>query len=196
MRRGQLEYLGRLDHQVKIRGFRIEPGEVEAQLLAQSEIREAVVVAKESPSGIHLVGYVCAVTEQAVDIPSLRARLSQNLPCHMVPSVIVELDKLSLNANGKVDRKALLELDFVSQQEYEPPQGEVEEALAQIWSEILDVERVGRNDNFFELGGHSLLAIRLVGMVRARVSIDIEISDLYAFPTLRKLSVNTIASSR
>ena len=131
---GQLEYLGRIDDQVKLRGFRIELGEVEAQLLAQPEIREAVAVAKENPNGAYLVGYVCvcAVESGAIDFVLIRERLGQTLPDYMVPSVLVELDKLPLNANGKVDRKALPEPDFVSQQEYEPPQGEVEATLAQI----------------------------------------------------------------
>ena len=185
---GQLEYLGRIDHQVKIRGFRIELGEVEAQLLAQPEIREAVVVAKESSNTAHLVGYVGVVEDQVAESALIRERLGQTLPNYMVPSVIVELDKLPLNANGKVDRKALPEPDFASQKVYEPPQGEVEEALAKIWSEILGVERIGRNDNFFELGGHSLLVIRLVGMMRSRMNIDIGIRNIYAFPTLRELS--------
>ena len=186
---GQLEYLSRIDHQVKIRGFRIELGEVEAQLLAQPEIREAVVVAKESSNTAHLVGYVSVVENQVVDSALIRERLGQTLPNYMVPSVIVELDKLPLNANGKVDRNALPEPDLASKKVYEPPKGETEEALAKIWSEILDVDRIGRNDDFFELGGHSLLAIRLVGMMRSRMNIDIGVRNLYAFPTLRELSV-------
>ena len=184
----QLEYLGRIDHQVKIRGFRIELGEVEAQLMAQPEIREAVVVAKESSNTAHLIGYVSVMEDQVVDSFLIRERLGQTLPNYMVPSVIVELDKLPLNVNGKVDRNALPEPDLASQKAYEPPQGEVEEALAQMWSEILDVERIGRNDNFFELGGHSLLAIRSFGMMRSRINIDIGIRNIYAFPTLRELS--------
>ena len=185
---GHLEYLGRIDHQVKIRGFRIELGEVEAQLLAQPEIREAVVVAKESSNTAHLVGYVSVAEDQIVESVLIRERLGQTLPNYMVPGVIVELDKLPINANGKVDRNALPEPDLASQKVYEPPQGEVEETLAKIWSEILDVDRIGRNDNFFELGGHSLLAIRLVGMMRSRINIDIGIRNIYAFPTLRELS--------
>ena len=189
---GHLEYLGRIDHQVKIRGFRIELGEVEAQLLAQPEIKEAVVVAKESSNTAHLVGYVSVLEDQVVESALIRERLGQALPNYMVPSVIVELDKLPLNANGKVDRNALPEPDLASQKVYEPLQGETEEALAKIWSEILDVERIGRNDNFFELGGHSLLAIRLVGMMRSRMNIDIGVRNLYAFPTLRELSARAV----
>ncbi|WP_395316565.1 amino acid adenylation domain-containing protein [Variovorax sp. UC74_104] len=165
---GQLEYLGRLDHQVKVRGFRIELGEIEAQLLAQPEVREAVVVAREAASGARLVGYVSAHAGQAIDTAVLRERLAAALPDYMVPSVLAVLDGLPLNANGKVDRKALPAAEFASERVYEAPQGEIEEALAAIWSEVLGVDRVGRNDNFFELGGHSLLALRLLERARSR----------------------------
>ena len=185
---GQLEYLGRIDHQVKIRGFRIELGEVEAQLLVQPEIGEAVAVAKESPNGIHLVCYACAVEDKVIDSTLICKRLSQALPDYMMPSIIVELEKLPLNANGKVDRKALPEPDFVSQQVYEPPQGEVEETLAQIWSEVLGVECVGRHDNFFELGGHSLLAVQLVARVQALLQVNLSIRHVFTHSTLMGMS--------
>ncbi|SFQ71894.1 amino acid adenylation domain-containing protein, partial [Variovorax sp. OK605] len=161
---GQMEYLGRIDHQVKVRGFRIELGEIEAQLLAQPEVREAVVVANEGPSGTRLVGYVSG---QDVDTAVLRERLGQSLPDYMVPSVLVVLDALPLNTNGKVDRKALPAPEFSAGNAYEAPQGETEEKLAGIWAEVLGVQRVGRNDDFFELGGHSLLALGLLERMRA-----------------------------
>ncbi|MCR6651355.1 MAG: AMP-binding protein [Cellvibrionaceae bacterium] len=162
---GQLDYFGRIDHQVKIRGFRIELGEIEAQLLAQPEVRDAVVVAQEGPGGARLVGYVAlrdgqAVDKQIIDRSGLRARLSERLPDYMVPGAIVVMDRIPLNANGKVDRKALPAPEMTGS-EYAAPQGEVEETLAQIWAEVLGVERVGRQDNFFELGGDSLLAIKM-----------------------------------
>ncbi len=162
---GQLEYLGRIDHQVKVRGFRIELGEIEAQLQAQPEVREAVVVANEGPSGARLVGYVSG---QDIDTAVLRDRLSEVLPDYMVPSVLMVLEALPLNANGKVDRKALPAPEFTGAQDYEAPQGEVEETLSAIWAEVLGVERVGRHDNFFELGGHSLLALQLLERMRAK----------------------------
>ncbi|MDP9897429.1 amino acid adenylation domain-containing protein [Variovorax boronicumulans] len=165
---GQLEYRGRIDHQVKVRGFRIELGEIEAQLLAQPEVREAVVVANEGPAGTRLVGYVSAHAGQAIDIAELKSKLGAALPDYMVPSVIVVLEGLPLNVNGKVDRKALPAAEFTSERAYEAPEGEVEEKLAAIWAEVLGVARVGRNDNFFELGGHSLLALRLLERMRAQ----------------------------
>ncbi|RST46622.1 amino acid adenylation domain-containing protein, partial [Variovorax sp. MHTC-1] len=146
---GQLEYLGRIDHQVKIRGFRIELGEIEEQLLKQPQVREAVVVAQEGPAGARLIAYVCGAN---ADAGELRAQLAQSLPEYMLPSAIVRLEKLPLNGNGKVDRKALPAPELDDERGWEPPQGEAEEALAAIWAELLGVPRVGRHDNFFELG--------------------------------------------
>ncbi|MCL7931125.1 non-ribosomal peptide synthetase [Halomonas llamarensis] len=168
---GQLEYLGRIDHQIKVRGFRIELGEIEAQLLALSEIREAVVAAQESPSGSRLVAYVTPQADVELDTTSLRETLRQNLPDYMVPGVVVTLEALPLTPNGKVDRKALPEPELASGSPYEPPQGEVEEALAAIWSEILGVESVGRHDSFFELGGHSLAVLQVQAGIEERFDV-------------------------
>nr|WP_240457758.1 non-ribosomal peptide synthetase [Halomonas socia] len=175
---GQLEYLGRLDHQVKIRGLRIELGEIEAELLSQPAIREAVVTAQEGPNGARLVAYVVPQAGSELDSCSLREALGQRLPDYMVPGVVVTLDALPLNANGKVDRKALPEPELASGSQYAPPQGEVEEALADIWSEILGVERVGRHDNFFDQGGHSLLAVKMVARIQADIQVDIQLSEV------------------
>ena len=186
---GQLEYLGRIDHQVKIRGFRIELGEVEAQLLAQPEIKAAVAVAKESPHGAYLLAYVCVVEGQTIDSTLIRERLGQTLPDYMVPGVVVELDTLPLNANGKVDRKALPEPEIHTGAEYQAPQGEVEATLAQIWSEVLDVERVGRGDNFFDLGGHSLLLLKLHQRLQAqRFAVMPSVIDLFRYSTIESLA--------
>ncbi|PCF93444.1 non-ribosomal peptide synthetase, partial [Vreelandella nigrificans] len=180
---GQLEYLGRLDHQVKIRGLRIELGEIEAELLSQPEIREAVVVVQESPSGSRLVAYVVPQADGELDTSKLRDRLGQQLPDYMVPGVVVTLNALPLNANGKVDRKSLPEPDLASGTNYEPPQNEVEEALAEIWSEILGIERVGRHDNFFELGGHSILALKVLEQMRHR-GLTTQVRTLFQCPEL------------
>jgi len=186
---GELEYLGRIDHQVKIRGLRIELGEVEAQLLSQAEVREAVVVARDGPGGARLVGYVSMQAGQIVEAEELRERLGRQLPDYMVPGAIVVLEGLPLNANGKVDRKALPEPGVESARAYEAPQGEAEEALAAIWAEVLGVERVGRQDNFFELGGHSLLALQVVARIQSRMQKDMAIRDLFANPSLLEMSV-------
>ncbi len=182
---GELEYLGRADQQVKIRGFRIELGEVQSQLLAQPEVREAVVLAKEGAGGARLVAYVSLNAEIAEGL--LKERLGQALPDYMVPSAIVVLDALPLTANGKVDRKALPEPEMASAQEYEAPQSELEETLAGIWAEVLGVERVGRQDGFFELGGHSLLALGLLERVRAQ-GLRVQVRTLFQHPRLAEFA--------
>ncbi|WP_454694305.1 amino acid adenylation domain-containing protein [Achromobacter aegrifaciens] len=178
---GELEYLGRLDHQVKIRGFRIELGEVEAQLLAQPGVREAVVLAMQGPGGARLAAYVSGDDPQP---QVLRERLQQALPDYMVPGVIVVLPGLPLNANGKVDRKALPQPELASESADEPPQGEMELALAQVWTEVLGVPQVSRHHSFFDLGGHSLSALQLVARVQARMQVDLAVRDVFAQPTL------------
>ena len=185
---GQLEYLGRIDHQVKIRGFRIELGEVEAQLLAQPEVREAVAVACEGPTGARLVGYVSAKAEHEIDTAALKERLGQVLPEYMVPSVLMVLEALPLNANGKVDRKALPQPEATASQRYEPPQGEVEEKLAAIWAEVLGVSRVGMTDSFFDLGGNSLALVRLRSLLETRMGLHLQMVDLFQHPTIRALA--------
>ncbi|WP_122836677.1 non-ribosomal peptide synthetase, partial [Pseudomonas viridiflava] len=181
---GTLEYLGRNDDQVKIRGVRIELGEIEAQLSQLPGIEEALIVAREDePGQPRLVGYF---TERAdvttLNVGELRTALLAVLPGYMVPSALVRLDAWPLTANGKVDRRALPvpDRDALNTGEYQAPQGELEIALAAIWSELLQVERVGRHDRFFELGGHSLLAMRMVSQVRQRLSLELALGDLFA----------------
>ena len=176
---GALEYQGRIDHQVKIRGFRIELGEIEAELLKQDNVSEAVVVAKAEQSGTRLVAYVAASADTDLDANELKVVLGQSLPDYMVPSVIVLLDALPLNPNGKIDRKALPEPEFVSNNEYSVPEGEIEIQLAQIWCEVLGIEQVGRHDNFFELGGHSLLAVSLINRVNKAFSISLSVRVMF-----------------
>ena len=180
---GQLEYLGRIDHQVKIRGFRIELGEIEAQLLAQPEVREAVVIADEGPGGARLVGYVAPQVGRHLEPAELKTRLGTALPDYMIPSALVMLDALPLNANGKIDRKALPKPELGATGAYEAPQGEAETQLAAIWAEVLGAQRVGRTDSFFELGGHSLLAIQLLERMR-RQGWAVEVRTLFQHPRL------------
>ncbi|SFQ71862.1 amino acid adenylation domain-containing protein [Variovorax sp. OK605] len=182
---GQLEYLGRIDHQVKVRGFRIELGEIEAQLQAQPEVREAVVVANEGPAGARLVGYVSG---QGIDTAVLRERLGEALPDYMVPSVLMALDALPLNANGKVDRKALPAPEFTSDKPYEAPQGPIAETLAAIWAEVLQLDKVGVHDNFFDLGGHSLLLVRVHRLLEDRLRTAIPLVHLFKYPTVGSLA--------
>jgi len=186
---GQIEYLGRIDHQIKIRGFRIELGEIEAQLLAQPTLREAVVVAKQGAAGASLVAYVAPHAGQSVDVAALRESLGQTLPDYMVPKAIVVLEALPLNANGKVERKALPEPEGLGRATtYEAPQGHVARTLAAIWSEVLQIEQVGLHDNFFDLGGHSLLLIRAHRLLEDRLSVALPLVDLFKHPTVESLA--------
>ncbi|MDR6889216.1 MULTISPECIES: non-ribosomal peptide synthetase [Variovorax] len=185
---GQLDYLGRIDHQVKIRGFRIELGEIEAQLLAQPEVREAVVLAREGAGGTRLVAYVSARAGQAVDAAMLRERLLQKLPDYMVPAALMVLDAVPLNSNGKVDRKALPDPEIAGGNTYAAPIGEVESALAAIWAEVLEVERVGRSDNFFELGGHSLSLLAVQAKVQKQLAVQLPLKRYFENPTLAAMA--------
>ncbi|ATZ94877.1 solanimycin non-ribosomal peptide synthetase SolG [Dickeya fangzhongdai] len=198
---GDIEYLGRNDNQVKIRGFRIELGEIDAELLKQPSIGDAVVVARADAQGdLRLVAYVVLSAQAQADglsisdqIAQWRSSLAAQLPEYMVPAAFVKLDQLPLTANGKLDRKALPQPDdsSFSRRAYEAPQGDVEIAMAELWQELLGVERIGRHDNFFELGGHSLLAVQLMEHLRQR-DLSTEIRALFDSPTLAELSARTI----
>jgi amino acid adenylation domain-containing protein len=184
---GAVEYLGRLDFQVKVRGFRIELGEIEAALLEHEGVRECAVLAREDATGDRrLVAYVVGEAEAE----ALRDRLRRSLPEYMVPSAFVFLEALPLTANGKLDRKALPapEGSSYARRSYEAPLGQVEEALAGIWGEVLGVERVGRWDQFFELGGHSLLAIKLIERMR-RAGLYADVRALFTTPVLAELAL-------
>ena len=181
---GAIEYLGRNDFQVKIRGFRIELGEIEARLRAHPGIYDAVVVAREdSPGDKRLVAYYAG--EEGLDAKALRTHLAAALPDYMVPAAYVKLDALPLNANGKLDRKALPAPDSEAYGagDYEAPIDELEAMIAQSWSRALKVERVGRHDNFFELGGHSLLGLTMIAELRNK-GISAGAYSLFRAPTL------------
>jgi amino acid adenylation domain-containing protein len=234
---GQLAYLGRLDHQVKLRGLRIELGEIEAQLQAQQGVKEAVVVAQgelvqtrqagqasqgdevgDGMAAMRLVAYVSAQGGAQLETAQLRRALLQTLPDYMVPSVIVELPALPLNANGKVDRKALPRVDAQAMlasrrttqgstqgttrgatQTHEAPQGDTEQALAAIWAEVLGLNpaRIGRHDNFFEIGGHSLLTLNVIDKARRQGGLPrLSVQDIFVAPTIAQLAVHRSAGAR
>ncbi len=188
---GELEYLGRIDHQVKIRGFRIELGEIEAVLGSHPSVREAVVLLRDSPSGDpRLVGYVVP-REGGTDAVELRAFLKDRLPDYMVPSALVETPAVPLTAHGKVDRKALpdpMEASAPAEEGFDPSRTPTEELVAGIWSEVLRVERVGRDDSFFDLGGHSLLATRVLSRLREVLGTELPLRALFEAPTPAELA--------
>ncbi|WP_395338240.1 amino acid adenylation domain-containing protein [Ningiella sp. W23] len=183
---GQLYYLGRNDFQVKLRGFRIELGDIENALLKQEGVKEALVLAQESPAGKHLVAYYRAKERFNSDV--LRQRLSQQLPDYMLPQYLINVAQFPLTANGKIDRSALPAPQLQETQAYEAPQGQTEQALADIWKELLGIERVSRHDNFFMLGGHSLLVTRLNHKFRSAFDIEIPLSTLIAASDLKAQS--------
>ena len=184
---GTIEYLGRNDFQVKIRGFRIELGEIESKLGACAGVREAVVIAREDVEGDkRLVAYVVPAEGATLEIAGLREGLSKDLAEYMIPGAFVMLEALPLTPNGKLDRKALPAPDgsAVASRSYEAPLGEVEEAIAEIWRELLNLDRVGRNDHFFELGGHSLLVMQLVVRMRELFQVELPLRELFERPLL------------
>ena len=196
---GTLEYLGRNDDQVKIRGMRIELGEIESQLGQVPGIADSVVLAREDePGQVRLVAYYTARPDAAaLGVAELRSQLQARLPEYMVPVAFVALPAMPLTANGKLDRKALPRPEGAAlfSREYAAPQGEMEIALAQLWAEVLQVERVGRHDNFFELGGHSLLAMRMVAQVRLALGLELPLSALFAQAELATVALH-LASAR
>jgi amino acid adenylation domain-containing protein len=185
---GLIEYLGRLDHQVKIRGFRIEIGEIEAVLLQHPAVRQCAVVALGGGTDKRLVAYVVQNGETAWE--ELRAHLQEKLPSYMVPASVVFLDRFPLLASGKVDRKSLPDpgRDRPLSASYVSPQSENERLIAQIWQEVLGLERVGIHDNFFDLGGHSLLAAEVHGKLRERLQTDLPLVELFRHPTVHALA--------
>jgi len=188
---GVLDYAGRIDHQVKIRGFRIEMGEIEARLLEQPQVREAVVLAQDAVGGPQLVAYIVAAQGQEAEAllrDQLNTALKAVLPDYLLPSHLLFLPALPLSPNGKLDRKALPKADAsLLQQVYRAPQSEREQRLAAIWSQVLGVEQIGLDDNFFELGGHSLDALRLIGAINQALGLQLNISVLFTAPSVGQL---------
>nr|QEO74124.1 AMP-dependent synthetase and ligase [uncultured bacterium] len=188
---GELEYLGRLDHQVKVRGFRIELGEVEAALARQPGVESAIVLAREdTPGDKRLVAYVMAPGSK-VSATDLRHALQQELPDPMVPSAFVFLEVLPLTPHGKVDRRSLPASDAAhpaTAAEFVAPRTALEDEVAQVWAEVLGVERVGSNDSFWDLGGHSLLATRALSRLEASFGVALPLQSLFSSPTLAGFS--------
>jgi amino acid adenylation domain-containing protein/non-ribosomal peptide synthase protein (TIGR01720 family) len=185
---GTLDFLGRRDEQVKIRGFRVELGEIEAALHAHPDIADAVVVALTGDAGHkRLVAYVVPAGV-VPDAKELREFLGTRLPDYLIPSGFVTLDRLPLNPNGKVDRGALPDPEPATSAEiYVAPRNDVEETLAQVWSDVLAVERVGVHDNFFDLGGDSILSLQVVARAR-RAGLRLTSKALFLRQTIARLA--------
>ncbi|MDG4786446.1 amino acid adenylation domain-containing protein [Micromonospora sp. WMMD1102] len=186
---GDVEFVGRVDDQVKVHGYRIELGEIRSVLLAHSAVRDAAVVAVGSASDKRLVAY-CVPASGELPVSGLVEHCGARLPEYMVPAVFVSLDALPLNANGKVDRRALPDPDSAvvdAGPVFVGPRSETEERVAAVWREVLGLDRVGVTESFFDLGGHSIRAVALVGKLRA-AGFEVAVRDVFQYRTVAELA--------
>jgi amino acid adenylation domain-containing protein len=186
---GSIEFLGRIDFQIKIRGYRIELSEIETQLLAIKGIKEAVAVDRENKTGEK---YLCAyiVSEEKIEPMGIKVALSQKLPGYMIPSYFMQIEKIPLTPNGKINRKALPQPEFKAGEYHEAPANPVEEKLAEIWSEVLGIEKnaIDIHTSFFDLGGHSLKATILITRIHKEFNVKITLGDMFRKPFIRGLA--------
>ncbi|MEM9821143.1 MAG: amino acid adenylation domain-containing protein [Bacteroidota bacterium] len=186
---GNIDFIGRMDAQVKIRGYRVELGEIEHLLQAHPYVRQAVVLTKKDLSqNNQIIAYI--VEEQEFDQAAIQTFLQQLLPAYMLPAAYVLIDEVPLTLNGKVNQNLLPPPDFMSlkQQAYLAPRNELEQQIVDIWLGLLKVEQIGVNDDFFELGGHSLLATRAIAQLKSLKAIELNVRDLFQFPTTTQLA--------
>jgi len=184
---GAIEFRGRVDTQIKLRGYRIELGEIESRLLQHPAIKEAVALVREDrPGDKRLVAYLVAEQDEVVQPAMLKTLLANSLPDYMVPSAFVFLEAMPLNANGKLDRRALPEPESRQLKKREPvaPRDEAEEAVAGIWREILGIKQLCIHDNFFDLGGHSLSGVQIMLRVQELFAMELPVKILFEAPTI------------
>jgi amino acid adenylation domain-containing protein len=184
---GNLEFLGRIDQQVKIRGFRVELGEIESELEKHSDVKAALVTAREDEAGDK---YLCAyiVSERELDGTGLRKFLSKELPNYLIPLYFIRIEKIPVTPNGKIDLKALPEPKVIAGDHYTAPGNDIEKKLSGIWGEILGIEknRISIDANFFELGGHSLKATLLVSKIAAEFNTQISMVEVLKSPSIKE----------
>jgi amino acid adenylation domain-containing protein len=189
---GNVEVLGRGDHQVKIRGYRIELGEIEAVLRRSPSVRDvALMVHAPRPGAPRLVAYVVPAGGDDGSLQGLRGELRRSLPEYMIPSVFVPLQRLPVNANGKLDHAALpvpALAELEGSAEFVAPRTPTEAEVASVWASVLAVERVGARDHFFDLGGHSLLATRVITRLREAFRVEVPLRTLFEAPTVERFA--------
>lgn len=186
---GYIDYIGRTDNQVKIRGYRIELGEIEALINQNDSIKENAVLAKDDNfNNKQLVAFI--VSEKKINIVKLKEELLEKIPEYMVPSHFVQVEHIPLTPGGKLDKKALPEPDLTKENglKFVKPKTSIEIKLANIWSQVLKIERIGIQDNFFELGGHSLLAAQVISKVHVEFNTDIQFISIFEKPTISSLA--------
>ncbi|MBR3241621.1 MAG: amino acid adenylation domain-containing protein [Parasporobacterium sp.] len=182
---GEIEFFGRMDNQVKLRGFRIELDEIENNMNSFPGIRSSKVVVRNNGSEDYLAGFFTA--EGEVDLSELTAHLRENLTYYMVPSVLMQLPKMPLTINGKIDKKQLPEVEFSASREYKAPETETEKTVCEIFRTVLHLEKVGVTENFFEIGGTSLTATNIV-MRLEEAGFEVVYKNIFEFPTPRELA--------
>jgi amino acid adenylation domain-containing protein len=191
---GNIEYLGRIDHQVKIRGFRIELGEIENHLNAYPGIKEAVVIDRNDRGRQYLCAYYAVrepLRKGKLPISDLKENLEGKLPEYMIPACFVEIEKIPLNSNSKLDRKALpqpLDSDFHIGGEYVAPDNDLQRIIAEIWQDVLGKEKVGIQDNFFDIGGNSLDFVKVGSKLKAKLNEEMAVVTLFTYPTISSLA--------
>ncbi|CAM1357013.1 amino acid adenylation domain-containing protein [Tenacibaculum halocynthiae] len=187
---GRLEYLGRNDDQVKLRGYRIELGEIECQLENLEQINQSLVITFGSEENKQLVAYLCG--EKELKDSEIKSFLLSKLPNYMIPTGYIWIDSFPLNANDKIDKKALPSPDFIIGKEYIAPNTEEQEKLVGIWSEVLgfEKEKISISSDFFQLGGHSLSAITLVNKINQIFNVEVSLQDLFLYRTVLELSIH------
>jgi amino acid adenylation domain-containing protein len=200
---GVLEFAGRIDHQLKIRGYRVEPGEVEAALVAHPGVRQVAVQGRNDTGELRLVAYLVLRDTPGVRTPGageLRAFLAPRLPDELIPSAFVVMSELPLTPDGKVNLKALPAPQAAPPRASEPGEPDeasrvetmdaLEQRIADVWQEVLEIKQVAADDNFFELGGQSMLAFRVITRLNALLSLRLPVMDVFRFPTVRELAVS------
>ncbi|MEM9821439.1 MAG: amino acid adenylation domain-containing protein, partial [Bacteroidota bacterium] len=202
---GNIEYRGRKDNQVKIRGYRIETSEIEQVMRTHDWVDDAIVISREREEGLfkELIGYYVPTKnrqnptldqltkeDQILLQSKLKEHLKATLPAYMIPALFIEIAEVPLTINGKVDKKALPDPQFVEliDSKLQEPRNDVEEQLLNIWSELLGIEKIGMADSFFKIGGHSLLAVRLQSSIKSTFSKHLEVADIFANPTIEQLA--------
>ncbi|MBS4535667.1 AMP-binding protein, partial [Clostridium sp. D2Q-14] len=186
---GNIEYLGRIDEQVKIRGYRVEIKEIEEVLIKQEGIEDSVVIVEEMGKGNKiLLAYTVMKEAKELDTVNLKEDIRKELPDYMIPQYFKAIDKIPLNANGKLDKRVLPEIEFERQKEYVKPTTLTEKRLCEVYKELLNIDKIGRTDNFFELGGHSILAMELVNLIKEDMGKDIAVSNIFEYSSVKDLA--------
>ena len=194
---GNIEYIGRNDFQVKIMGYRIELGEIETRIQGFQDFRmieQAVVLVNDKGDNKYLVGYF--VAKEQVDVEELRSHLSKQLPDYMVPTGLVQIERMPLTVNGKLDRKALLAIEYnlTDSKEYKAPKNELEQQLLSIWEKLLGNNNIGVQDDFFRVGGDSIKSIQLSSRVRSELGKELSVKDVFEHRTIERMLAHVLSN--